>query len=402
MRICVVSDSSDFPLFLSETDACKLIRVRVRSPIPDADLYIWNYAPGADLWPHVYEHSAAQHLILADSKSAEEFGTLPHSACVLLKPASGFTIRAFIELARKTWEMRQRAREADALRLDRDALLQYVIEVNLKLQEYDQERNNFLARALHDFRAPLTALHGYCGLLAEGKLGTVSTSQRELLDRMRCSTRRLTRLASGTLELLNEGRTARKSERLPGDIGDAVDQALHDVYPLILDKEIEIDVQMEPATGALLFDTEQIQQVLVNLLENSSKFTPKDGKIVIRGYPVDNAAAAGTGPAGWQPKAITTAPNSGGGYRIDIMDSGPGIAAHLAEMIFEQYTSYGGTGDRSGGGLGLAICRAIVVAHGGAIWVIPSRDGGCFSFVLPARMQVARNDTGACSQMQLV
>jgi signal transduction histidine kinase len=313
-----------------------------------------------------------------------------------LKPVSAFTVRAFVELAEKTWELRQQAREAETLRLDRDALLQYVLEVNLKLQEYDQERSNFLARAIHDFRAPLTALHGYCGLLAEGKLGAVNAGQRELLERMRYSTRRLTRLAGGTLELLTHGRVNRMPDRRQSDIEDALDQALHDVYPFLQDKQIEIDVQIEPMRGSLLFEEEQIAQVLMNLLENSSKFTPKDGRIVVRGYPVRRGAST---------RGDEAAPESqvriGDGYRMDIFDTGPGVSPHLCEKIFEQYTSYGGPNDRSGGGLGLAICRAIILAHGGAIWAAPSEEGGRFSFVLPAAIAAVQSESTAYSSLQL-
>jgi len=414
--ICFISEHPDHYPYL-EINREKLIRSKPGEPVPQADVYVWDYAPGTPSAPPVSANDPAQHLVLVDSKHLDEIGALPESACILLKPVSAFTLRAFLEMAWKTWQFRQQAREAATLRLDRDALLQYVLEVNLKLQEYDQERSNFLARAIHDFRAPLTALHGYCGLLAEGKLGAVNSGQRELLERMRYSTSRLTRLAGGTLELLTEGRVTRTPNRTEGDIEEALDQALQDVYPFLQDKQIEIDVQIEPAAGSLLFETELIQQVLMNLLENSTKFTPRDGRITVRGYPVEHgtsASAHASGPGAQAPDSDSQAPyfdfqapfsdfqeRIGEGYRMDIMDSGPGVPAHLAEKIFEQYASYRGTGDRSGGGLGLAICRAIVVAHGGAIWATPSRDGGCFSFVLPAH-PVRKNPTStAYSSLQL-
>lgn len=416
MLICFISEDPDhYPIL--EIARAKLIRSKPGEAPPQADLYVWDYAPGMALPSQIALRESSQHLVLADSRYLDEIGPLPQSACILLKPVSAFTLRAFLEMAWKAWELRQQAREAATLRLDRDALLQYVLEVNLKLQEYDQERSNFLARAIHDFRAPLTALHGYCGLLAEGKLGPVNTGQRELLERMRYSTSRLTRLAGGTLELLTEGRVARVPNRSEGDIEEALDQALQDVYPFLQDKQIEIDVQIEPASGSLLFETEQIQQVLMNLLENSSKFTPKDGRITVRGYPVQRGARArehGSGPEAQAPNSEPQAPyfdfqapfsdfqeKIGDGYRMDIMDSGPGVPAHLAEKIFEQYASYRGTGDRSGGGLGLAICRAIVAAHGGAIWATPRREGGCFSFVLPANPVRKSAPSTAYSSLQL-
>jgi signal transduction histidine kinase len=392
--ICVVSECPDFSLFLDKNSRVRLIHSKPGEVVPQADLYVWDHAPESEFKAEILARDKAQHLLLVDPKSLDGISSISHSACILLKPVSAVTLRTFVELALKAWELRQQAREAESLRLDRAALLQYVLEVNLKLQEYDQERSNFLARAIHDFRAPLTALHGYCGLLAEGKLGPVSVGQRELLERMRYSTRRLTRLAGGTLELLTQGRSNRAPDRNSGDIEEAVDQALHDVYPLILDKEIEVDVQVEPVLEELWFEAEQIQQVLINLLENSTKFTPKGGKITVRGYVVD-ADVDLRGTTSHMPPGVHK------GYRVDILDSGPGVPTHLAEKIFEQYASYGGTGDRSGGGLGLAICRAIVSAHGGAIWTTPGREGGRFSFILPVAIARIQTKSTPYSSLQL-
>lgn len=394
MLICVVSKCQDFSQFLDKNSPVTLILSDPGEAVPQADLYVWDYESESDFQADILARDTAQHLVLVDARALDSIGPLSHAACILLKPLSPVTLRTFVELALKAWELRQQAREAENLRLDRATLLQYVLEVNLKLQEYDQERSNFLARAIHDFRAPLTALHGYCGLLADGKLGPVNVGQRDLLERMRYSTRRLTRLAGGTLELLTQGRLNRVPDRNSGEIEEAVDQALHDVYPLILDKQIEVDLQLEPPAKELLFEPEQIQQVLINLLENSSKFTPKGGKITVRGYVVSEDADR-RGSTSHMPPGVHN------GYRVDILDSGPGIPAHLAEKVFEQYASYGGSGDRSGGGLGLAICRAIVVAHGGSIWTTPGREGGRFSFILPAAAARMQTKSTPYSTLQL-
>src|SRR5438876_878516 len=76
------------------------------------------------------------------------------------------------------------AQAATSLRAERDEILQCLIQANLKLQEYDQDRTAFLARAVHDFRAPLTALNGYCGLLLSGSSGRLNETQDEILRRM--------------------------------------------------------------------------------------------------------------------------------------------------------------------------------------------------------------------------
>jgi two-component system sensor histidine kinase KdpD len=280
-----------------------------------------------------------------------------------------------VELALESANVQRQAREAEELRVDRDTLLQYVLEVNIKLQQYDQGRSNFLARALHDFRAPLTTLHGYCGLLAEGKLGEITPGQQDLLERMRRSTARMAKLAGSTLDLLLQGRVERRAERRESNIEEIVDCALGDVNTFIDAKQIQVQTHLSKHEGKLLVEPEQIQQVLVNLLENSCRFAPVLGKIEICGYAVRGDSVHHH----WQ-KSMAPSPF---GYRIDVSDSGPGVPAELLTQIFEEYASYSGHQDRSGGGLGLAICKAIILAHGGTIWASSGADGGKFSFVLP-------------------
>jgi two-component system, OmpR family, sensor histidine kinase KdpD len=125
--------------------------------------------------------------------------------------------------------------------------------------------------------------------------------------------------------------------------------------------------------------------VLVNLIENSCKFAPKNGSIEIHGYSVLRNS-------GMQPRAAGVYTSAASGYRVDIQDSGPGVPTHLTEKIFEQYVSSSSSSDRSGGGLGLAICKAIITAHQGKIWATPSEKGGQFSFVLPLGRQSSMTD----------
>jgi signal transduction histidine kinase len=381
MRVCVVSDCSNLSTFFDDYQQATVIRSRPGESLPEADVYIWDCSPDIDVQVHVVENQTVQHLVLAEPERLEALNQIQTSVCILLKPVSPFTLRAFAETAMKAAELRRQACEANRLRLDRDALLQYVLEVNVKLQEYDANRSNFLARALHDFRAPLTALHGYCGLLAQAKLGAVTPEQQRLLERMLCSTKRLTRLAEATLELLGQGRFEKTPKRLPGDIEETIIQSLHDVAPLLQEKSLDVRTCLEPPDGALSFETEQIQQVLVNLLENSCKFAPKNGSIEIHGYGVLMEGRKRTRPTSASTSSVC-------GYQVDIHDSGPGVPAHLTERIFEQYVSCSSGSDRSGGGLGLAICKAIVTAHHGTIWATPSEKGGRFSFVLPLDQQM--------------
>ena len=191
MKLYVYSEAVDIPAPLRERSDITWIAPGSERAIPDAHLYIWDYSPELDIRSCILERSHAQHLLVTDPKYLDRLTGLQNEFCILLKPVAPFTIKAFVELALDSANVQRHAREAEELRVDRDTLLQYVLDVNIKLQQYDQQRSNFLARALHDFRAPLTALHGYCGLLAEGKLGRVSHEQQDLLPPLRQPTSQL-------------------------------------------------------------------------------------------------------------------------------------------------------------------------------------------------------------------
>jgi signal transduction histidine kinase len=305
-------------------------------------------------------------------------------ANILLKPVTRATLAAFLSLAISAYDDRVAA--ASALRADRDEMFQCLIDANLKLQEFDQDRTNFLARALHDFRAPLTAIHGYCGLLLNQVPGPLNDEQSEVLKRMQHSTKRLSRMTSAMFQL-SIGRHMQGVPRLvEGDLRDCIDQALHEVGPQAESKKLSISVNLDPETPPMHFEAGLMEQVLINILDNACKFTPRSGQIEIQGYPYFwERRSRGETVTMDRRHCCSSFSNS---YRVDIADSGPAISHKHLEKIFEEYTSYAGGQDRSGGGLGLAICRMIISQHGGRIWA-ENRDGGpVFSFVLPLRPQV--------------
>jgi signal transduction histidine kinase len=378
VRVCFLSESSQ-SFDLSEYDPrVRPIHVRIGDPIPDAEVYVWDYTPLIKLESAISARRDRQHLILAEPDELNELDCLRAWACILLKPVIPFTLKAFLEPALKAWEVHAWAPHAETVRSEKGDFLQYLMDVNLTLQQYDRNRSNFLACALHDLRTPLTAIHGYCGLLAEEKLGSLSAAQRELLQRVQYSTRRLMRLTSGAFGVVTEGRMAKRRSYPESDIEEALTRALHDIDPLVRDKGITVEAELTPPTARLSFEPEQIQQVFINLLENSCKFVPRNGKIEIRGYHWSGGKRLSRQRRLQdKPQRVTN------GYRIDIVDSGPGIPCELAEKIFEPYSSFLEAPDRSAGGLGLAICRNILLAHQGAIWATPSSAAGQFSFVLP-------------------
>ena len=355
-----------------------LTAVSAEAVEPDGDLYIWDFRPEILLSEQV-QRTSAKHVFLVDREDLPNFRVEMGSASplILLKPVTRAALATFLSLA-------VTSEAANSLLADRDEILQCLIQTNLKLQEYDQDRTNFLARAVHDFRAPLTALSGYCGLLLSGTLGSVAEKQREVLGRMHHSVQRLSRLAESMYQLSVGQRVKNHPNVQKGEIRVCVDQAVHEIAPFADNKEITVLVNLEPSPS-LYFESGQVEQVLVNILHNACKFTPKFGSIEIRGYPFfwERRSGATKIPAGSERRRSRIgAANS---YRIDIRDSGKPIPQDRMSRIFEEYVSYGGSSDRSGGGLGLAICRMIIAQHDGCIWAENTDLGPMFSFTLPIR-----------------
>lgn len=351
------------------------------------DLYLFDYS--SDLRLPECRTWGRTHFVLLRKHDVPAFqDRYPQaSASILLKPVTRPTLRGVFEQVVASKRAGE-SEDARALRLDRDELLQCLIQANLKLQEYDQERTNFLTRAVHDFRAPVTAISGYCGLLLEGHLGPLTSSQKEVLQRMLTSSKRLTRMANGMVQLGVGKHIDQPPVLRPGDIRECVEQAIHEIVQFTEEKNIEVGVDMAPPTGLLFFETGQLEQVLVNLLDNACKFTPRQGWIDIKGYPYFWDRRLPNISEGIDYDRRARASREPNAYRIDIQDSGLGVRPEHLDTIFEDYTSYaghGGNDSRAGTGLGLAICKMIVTRHEGKIWAESRTDGASFSFVLPCR-----------------
>ena len=356
------------------------------------DVCLWDVPAGAELLLASNAH-LANHLFLVNRADLPNFrAQIPGAdAKILLKPVTRATLEVFLNQAVAAYHDREAA--TNSLRADRDEILQCLIQTNLRLQEYDQDRTTFLARAVHDFRAPLTALSGYCGLLLSEPLGPLSENQKEVLRRMHHSAKRLSRMAGAMFELSVGRQIKKRPELRAGDIRETLEQALHEIAPFADDKGIAIRGDLSPIDVPLYFEAGQMEQVLINILDNACKFTPRGGSIEIRGYPFfwERRVTRSLASLHAERRAhSSTEPNA---YRVDIQDSGTAIPEQHLEHIFEEYTSYGGGRDRSGGGLGLAITRMILLQHEGRVWAENTDAGPMFSFVLPLRHRELANTT---------
>jgi signal transduction histidine kinase len=351
-----------------------------------ADLWVWDCRSSAAIPQDLPARELAKSVFLIDRRRLAEFPeeVLLSAATVALLPIDVARLSIVLEQAFARQTILARTRRGEDQKSTADALLQCFLQANLKLQEYDQDRTNFLNRVLHDFRAPLTSITGYCGILRSGAAGNLDMRQSELVQRIEGSAKRLSRLADGLFQLGIRRVKRIQPELIKGDIASTVETAVAEVDAFLTQKQLIVTAQIEEPETDLLFEPEQIVKVLINILENACRFSPRGSTISIKAYSyfLDRRSPGAVDRPRLQDrrKAQRRVFNC---YRVDISDSGPGVLPEHLDSIFEEYTSYAGGRDRSGTGLGLAISKGIIELHKGRIWAESRAVGATFSFVLP-------------------
>jgi signal transduction histidine kinase len=218
-----------------------------------------------------------------------------------------------------------------------------------------------------------TSLSGLHRVLGQSREKTVASDLLELALR---STRQITRMVKGLLDLERlEGGSAVVT-RKPADVANLIGEAVELVRPAIEDSDQRLIFEISSNLPAPAIDSDMIQRVIVNLAENAAKHTPPGGRVVVGArYLVDT-----------------------GEVEISITDTGSGIPSHVRDKIFDKFYRVRHHNAPSGFGLGLAFCRLAVEAHGGRIWVESEiGNGSTFAFTLPietADQPVAASGSG--------
>jgi two-component system sensor histidine kinase KdpD len=224
--------------------------------------------------------------------------------------------------------------------------------------EGEKLRNAILAAVSHDLRTPLAAIAGAASSLASSGDRLDPGARRELVLTINEEAQRVSRLANNLLEMgrLQSQSVALKREWQP--LEEVVGAALHQLESSLCDRAVS--VRLPDDLPLVAIDEVLIERVLVNLLENALRYTPG-------GTPIELIASA-------RADAVV----------IEVLDRGPGFAAGEETQLFEKFYRGEAARGRHGAGLGLAVARAIVEAHGGKIEA-QRRDGGgaIFRFTLP-------------------
>jgi signal transduction histidine kinase len=365
-----------------------LVLSEPRGPLPKADFYIWDYRPELDLALRLATRDPHRHILLVERNYlAGANGADFQGLKLVLKPVTKVALASWLAPAAD-----ESAASGKQPADPHNKIISSLVEANIRLQEYELDRSSFLAHVTHDFRAPLTAMNGYCELLLAEALGPLTDIQREVLSRTLNSLKRLSRMSSAMLHLTSNSPGGRPLSLKEGRLHDCIQQAIHELQPMIGEKQIQVTANLtQPPSGSLFFDPGQLERVFVNLLENACKFTPQGGHIEVRGGPHfwDRRSTSVRGLSVEERRVErVAAPNA---FRVDVCNTGPSIAPEYLGCIFDEYTSYGEGSNGAGSGLGLAICKTIIEEHRGRIWAENHAGGPVLSFVLPLEHQIQSN-----------
>jgi two-component system sensor histidine kinase KdpD len=343
----------------------RCFHARTQVVLVDGDGHLLDGVPGADRCP--VDRAVAQWCL--DRKAPAGLGsdTLPALAQRLLPlTTANLTLGVLvIEPANlRLLMIPEQLRLLDlygvliAIALERIALARDAEQAQLKM-ESERLRNSLLAALSHDLRTPLTVLFGQAEILTL-ELGSAGLPQAQQAEAIRQQVLDTSRLVNNLLDMarLQSGGLALRWDwqSLPELVGSALRELEVPLRGHPLQRELPGDLPLLYCDGTML------ERVLVNLLENASKYAGAETRIGI------------------------SARLAGEALEVRVWDQGPGLPVGKEQLIFEKFSR----GDKEsvipGVGLGLAICRAIVEAHGGRIWAENRPQGGAnFFFTLPLK-----------------
>jgi PAS domain S-box-containing protein len=249
---------------------------------------------------------------------------------------------------------------ARRVEFDETDAVQWILHDITERKELDNLREDLTAMIYHDLRSPLANIVSSLDVLVSMVREEEKDTVQAILKIAENSTDRIQRLVSSLLDVnrLESGQPV--ADQKVVDTIALVQQAVRDVEPVARGRRQTVSANLPGELPPVWVDEDMAQRVLINLMENSVKFTPTNGHI----------------EAG--------AEDEGQWVHLWVKDNGPGVPAAEQERIFDKFTRLRGSNKSSGLGIGLAFCRLAVLGHGGKIWVeSESGKGSVFHFTFP-------------------
>jgi signal transduction histidine kinase len=250
---------------------------------------------------------------------------------------------------------------------------------NRDLERIDRTKSDFISIASHELRTPLTVMRGYTEMLMED--ASLNEDIQTIMKGLHDGTMRLHEIMDSMFDIAQIDSRTLQLNLQPVDVADLVREVCLGLTKQFSDRSQSLSIDL-PALPNIKADPNTLHKVFFHLVTNAIKFTPNEGRITITGQTLEPGSP--------------DAPE--GGVQITVSDTGVGVAPEYRELIFTKFYQPGELGKHStsktrfkggGAGLGLALAKGIVEAHGGRIWVqSPGYDevnfpGSKFHVLLP-------------------
>lgn len=243
-----------------------------------------------------------------------------------------------------------------------DELTQLALAFNQmagQLEQTENLRRELIADVSHELRTPLTAIKGY----SEGLIDGVLPANPETFQQIHGQAERMQRLVADLQELSRVEAEGFSIQARPVSLSGLEASLRHQIGQLFEEKSVSLEFDLPAKPPKVLADEDRLGQILINLLGNALHYTPPRGRVLVSIVPASEMV------------------------RIQVSDSGAGIAAEHLPLIFNRFYRVDRSRSRAAGGsgIGLTIARRLVEAHGGRIWAESEGldKGSTFSFTLP-------------------
>jgi len=288
--------------------------------------------------------------------------------------AEGKVLGALIGVSREKWIEPDAIRAFEgfadqaALMLDNAMLIAELKRKNIELERVSRVKSEFLATMSHELRTPLTAIIGFSELLLEDVMGASNTEQKESLREVLVNGENLLQMINGLLDLAKIESGKMELTLGPVDMVDLLERVHRMIASLMQKKSHRYETRVLTQPFPVVYaDEKKLQQVLLNLLSNSVKFTPNGGGIAVS--------------MEYHPEA-----DGEGRVQVEVSDTGIGIQPKDLQTIFDSFKQVDSsfTREYQGTGLGLALVKQFIDLHHGKIWVESEVGRGSrFIFSIP-------------------
>jgi len=245
-----------------------------------------------------------------------------------------------------------------------------------ELREANRLKDQFLATLSHELRTPLTAITGWVELLSESEALKDDEDLADGINAISASATSLTQLISDLLDLSRTQRGVLRLERYFFDVNQIVQSAARNVRQAALARRLDLRLELADDLPPTIADAQRIQQVLWNLLTNAIKFTPAGGQVTVRTRLLDEGLQRGeSAEDGSRIRRI----------EIEVEDTGEGIPSDFMPFLWDRFRQADSSATRRHGGLGigLALVKELVEAHGGQVEAHSEGHGARFTVRLP-------------------